>query len=71
MIDWSALLLVSAVSLITATSVVVLFAFGLRLLAVERASYARTRRLAAVACFVLCGVAVLVGVALLLPFPWG
>lgn len=69
MIDWNALLLVSAVSLVAATCVVVLFALGLRLLAVEESGRGRARRIAAFGCFALCGAAVLVGVLLLVPLP--
>ncbi len=54
-----------------ATVVVALFATRLRLLAVESDSLVRTRRLAAVTCFIVCGAAVLFGVALILPLPWG
>lgn len=71
MIEWGAFALVFAVSLGAAVAVVALFATGLRLLAVESDSLVRTRRLAAFTCFVLCGLAVLFGVALILPLPWG
>jgi hypothetical protein len=70
-IDWGAFAVVSLVALGSATAVVALFATGLRLLADESDSLVRTRRLAAVTCFVLCGVAVVLGVALVLPLPWG
>jgi hypothetical protein len=68
MIDWGAFVLVAAVSLGGATLLVVLFATGLRLLASPSDSLVRTRRLAAVTCFALCGAAVLFGVYLVLPF---
>jgi hypothetical protein len=70
-IDWGSFALVFLVALLGATVVVGLFATGLRLLAVDSDSLVRTRRLAAVSCFVLCGAAVLFGVALILPLPWG
>lgn len=69
MIDWGALALVSLVSLVAATAVVTLFATGIRLLAEPRAAMARTRRVLAVVCFAVCAIAVLGGVALLLPLP--
>ena len=68
-IDWGALALVAAVALGSAALVVTLFATGLRLLAVESDSLMRTRRVAAVVCFAVCGLAVLTGVVLLLPLP--
>lgn len=71
MIDWGDFVLVTVVSLVAATGVVVLFGTGLRLLAIESDSLVRTRRLAAFTCFALCGAAVLLGVALILPLPWG
>jgi hypothetical protein len=66
-IDWGAFAMVFGVALGSAVVLVSLFATGLRLLAVESDSLVRTRRLAAVTCFALCGLGVLFGVALILP----
>ncbi len=69
MIDWGAFALVAAVALGSAAIVVTLFATGIRLLAVDSESLVRTRRMAAVTCFALCGAAVLLGILLILPWP--
>ncbi|WP_374945430.1 hypothetical protein [Agreia sp.] len=94
MIDWAAFAIVAAAALVSASLVVSLFAFGLRLLNVGRGVDAddapgmiettpsgstpvvtaqpegrpRWASVAAIVCFALCSIAVLVGIYLIVPF---
>ena len=63
MIDWSAFPLVVAAALVAACVLVTLFATALRV----GDSPEPRRRIASVALFVLCGVAVLFGIYLIVP----
>jgi len=63
MIDWLKFVEVVLVSLFSATVIVTLFSLALRLGDGE----ARWRRVASVALFALCGIAVLFGIYLIVP----
>lgn len=67
MIDWGTFIVVAIASLVAAVIVVVLYSCGLRLLADSGDFLPRTKRLGAIACFVLCAGAVLYGVYLIVP----
>jgi hypothetical protein len=67
MIDWGAFLVVGVVSLVAATAVVTVYAFGLRLLASPTGEVSRSRRALGYACFALCAIGVLYGVYLIVP----
>ncbi|MDO7881645.1 hypothetical protein [Antiquaquibacter soli] len=67
MIDWTAFVTVAAASLLSACLLVALYALGVRLLTSTGDLLPRTRRLAGVACFVLCGALVLFGIYLIVP----
>jgi hypothetical protein len=63
MIDWAAFLVVLFATLLGASLVVTLYSLGLRLL--DRSTGAR--RVAGIACFVVCALVVLYGVYLIIP----
>ncbi|AMM20521.1 hypothetical protein AX769_10630 [Frondihabitans sp. PAMC 28766] len=65
MIDWLAFVIVALVSLISAAAVVVIFAFGLRLLAIDARPAVAT--VGAYACFVVCALGALYGIYLVIP----
>lgn len=65
MIDWVSLGVVALASLVAASTVVALFALGLRLR--PASGFRSGRGAAAIACFALCGVAVLYGIYLIVP----
>ena len=65
MIDWLSFLLVLAASIAGACGVVVLFALGLRFAGPE--TRPGPRRVVGVVFFVLCGLLIALGVALVLP----
>jgi hypothetical protein len=67
MIDWGAFATVAVVSLVAACALVTMYALGLRLQAGSGDSLVRTRRLASVLCFALCGALVLFGIYLIVP----
>jgi hypothetical protein len=69
MIDWGSFGAVALVSLVAASSLVALYAAGLRLLAWSHsgASLTRTKRLGAVVCFVACAALVVYGIYLIVP----
>jgi hypothetical protein len=64
-IEWGSLLVVALGSLVGGCAVVVLFSFGLRFAGPE--TDGRLRGLG-VTCFVVCGLVVAVGVALVIPY---
>jgi hypothetical protein len=67
-IDWGAFGLVALVSLVAAAALVTLYASGVRLMTWSQSgSLMRTKRLGAIACFVLCGALVLFGIYLIVP----
>lgn len=65
MIDWAAFVIVAVVSLVSAAALVSLYAFGLRLLAVDARPAIVT--VSAYACFVVCALGVLYGIYLIIP----
>lgn len=65
MIDWLAFVIVALVSLISAAAVVVIFAFGLRLLAIDARPAVAT--VGAYACFAVCALGALYGIYLIVP----
>jgi len=68
MIDWIAFLSVAAAALLASVVVVGFYALGLRLLDADGVTSARgIRRIGAIACFVVCAVAVLYGIYLIVP----
>ncbi len=67
MIDWSAFVVVAVASLVSACLLVALYALGVRLITSTGDLLPRTRRLAGVVCFVLCGALVLFGIYLIVP----
>ncbi len=67
MIDWSAFVVVAVASLVSACLLVTLYALGVRLITSTGDLLPRTRRLAGVTCFVLCGALVLYGIYLIVP----
>lgn len=69
MIDWSAFLSVAIASLSAALIVVGSFALGLRLQASGSPDVAAggARRVGSIACFVVCGAAILYGIYLIVP----
>ena len=67
MIDWIAFLSVAGASLLAAVVVVGFYSVGLRLLGPSEGPISPLRRSGAVACFVVCGAAVLYGVYLVIP----
>ena len=69
MIEWGSFAAVAAASLAAAAALVTLYATGLRLMAWSHtgASLPRTKRLAAVVCFVACAVLVIYGIYLIVP----
>jgi len=64
MIDWAAFFIVLVATLVSACLVVTLYSVGLRLIDGTRG----WRRPAGIACFVLCGLVVLYGVYLVIPY---
>jgi hypothetical protein len=66
-IDWSAFVVVAVASLVSACLLVTLYALGVRLITSTGDLLPRTRRLAGVTCFVLCGALVLYGIYLIVP----
>ncbi|MGX5681207.1 hypothetical protein [Schumannella luteola] len=67
MIDWAAFVTVAVASLVSACLLVALYALGVRLTTSTGDLLPRTRRLAGVACFVLCGALVVYGIYLIVP----
>lgn len=67
MIDWASFVSVAGASLIAACTLVALYALGVRLMTSPSDLLPRTRRLAAVVCFALCGALVLFGIYLIVP----
>jgi hypothetical protein len=69
MIEWGSFAAVAVASLVAASALVTLYAFGVRLLAWSHSgsSLTRTKRLGAMVCFVACGVLVLYGIYLIVP----
>lgn len=67
MIDWAAFVTVAAASLISACLLVALYGLGVRLITSSGDPLPRSRRLAGVACFVVCGALVLFGIYLIVP----
>lgn len=67
MIDWAAFVTVAVASLVSASLLVALYALGVRLITSTGELLPRTRRLAGVACFVLCGALVIFGIYLIVP----
>jgi len=63
MIDWAGFLVVLLIALVAACAIVLLFSLGLRWWGSGR----RGARVAGIAMFVLCGLAVLFGVYLVIP----
>jgi hypothetical protein len=63
-IEWGSFLVVFAVAVVAACLVMTLFSLGLRLATPQTS---RVRRGAGVVCFVLCGLAMLLGVCLVIP----
>jgi len=66
-IDWAAFASVAAASLISALTVVGFYSLALRLLPDAGVPNFRARRVGAIACFVVCGIAVAFGVYLIVP----
>ena len=64
MIDWGAFFVVLIATLVAASAVVTLYSLGLRL--VDRS--AGWRRALGVGCFVVCGLVVVYGVYLVIPY---
>jgi len=62
-IDWAAFLIVLVSTLVAACGIVTLYSLGLRLLDDSR-SWSRR---AGIACFVVCGLAILYGIYLVVP----
>jgi len=67
MIDWLAFITVAAVALLSSVIVVGFYALGLRLLGPGENTTTPARRTGAVACFAVCGLAVLYGIYLIVP----
>ena len=67
MIDWVAFLSVAGVSLLAAIVVVGFYSVGLRLLGAGDGPATGIRRIGAIACFVVCALAVLYGIYLIVP----
>ena len=67
MIDWAAFASVAAASLVSALTVVAFYSIALRLLPDAGAANFTARRVGAIACFVVCGLAVAFGVYLIVP----
>ncbi len=67
MIDWGAFVTVALASIVSACLLVALYALGVRLVTTTGDFLPRTRRLAGVVCFVLCGALVLFGIYLIVP----
>ncbi|ALV43543.1 hypothetical protein NFC73_05955 [Pseudarthrobacter sp. RMG13] len=68
---WLELLTVAGATLVSAVTVVVLYSLGVRLTAIAgdaRQASPRTKRYFAYTCFGLCGVAVLFGLYLIIPY---
>ncbi len=68
---WLELLTVGGATLVAAVTVVVLYALGVRLTAIAgdaRQASPRIKRLLAYLCFGLCGLAVLFGLYLIIPY---
>ncbi|WP_248760732.1 hypothetical protein [Pseudarthrobacter sp. SSS035] len=68
---WLELLTVAGATLVSAVTVVVLYSLGVRLTAIAgdaRQASPRTTRYFAYTCFGLCGVAVLFGLYLIIPY---
>ncbi|MFJ2468558.1 hypothetical protein [Glutamicibacter sp. NPDC087583] len=69
MIDWTAFLIVAAITWFSAMAIVAAYSFGVRLLAVAKDG-GRNQSLSnagAYACFAICGLIVLFGVVLIVP----
>lgn len=67
MIDWVAFITVAVVALVASVVVVGLYALGLRLLGPGREVTTSSHRIGAIACFAVCGLAVLYGIYLIIP----
>jgi hypothetical protein len=67
MIDWLAFITVAAVALVASVLVVGFYALGLRLLGPGEDTTTPSRRGGAIACFAVCGLAVLYGIYLIIP----
>jgi hypothetical protein len=69
MIEWGSFAAVALASLVAAAALVTLYATGLRLMAWSHtgSSLPRTKRLAAIVCFVACAALVLYGIYLIVP----
>lgn len=67
MIDWLAFLAVAGASLLAAVIVVGFYSLGLRLLSPSGQTTSGMRRIGAIACFVICALAVLYGIYLIVP----
>ncbi|WP_026554866.1 hypothetical protein [Arthrobacter sp. 35W] len=71
MINWASFGIVALATLIGAVTVVGMYSLGVRLWAVSAdagTSAHRTARSGAIACFAVCGAAVLYGIYLIVPF---
>jgi len=71
MIDWLAFIVVAVTTLIGAGVVVGMYSLGVRLYAVsgdDARAANKTAKWAAFACFTICGLAVLYGIYLIVPF---
>jgi hypothetical protein len=67
MIDWIAFITVAVAALVASVVVVGFYSLGLRLLDVPEGAALGIRKPAAIACFVVCALAVLYGIYLIVP----
>jgi len=68
MIDWPAFFVVLVATMVAASAVVTLYSLGLRLIDRPAESTGGWRRPLGIACFVVCGLVVLYGVYLVIPY---